>query len=571
MGRVRKRRSARHGVRYLSVARLDGTDVTVGTFETFEDATDAWQRAEVGHRRGRTPLTAGRQSFAELVEDYFASAGLEATTRKAYRSHCTAHLLPRFGPRPLREIDGAAVGAWMNEQVKAGLSVRTRVATRSTLSSILQFAVDNGRLPHNPVAATRPPTRTVLHRRRPVLRPDQWPALRREFKDYGPETQLLVDLAIDTGLRFGEITDLRPEHLIDRGSKPYLKVQTVVVWPGEAYSVSGDVVERKHYTKGVEDRTVDLSAPVHARLREHIDRLGLARSELIFHAGRLREEHHAWRSLQDEAARAAFEASWQARLAAEPLREERFVLVRTDGTVRSGVHGRPNTFSLGCRCAHCTYANTAYGRARRQARRLAERGDATPRRRGPSPKKPPTQREPWLSGQWWGEIVWRPALERAGLSWLHWHDLRHAHATWLLAAGVPVRTVQRRLGHRHLTTTEIYLGELTDTDDVASYLGAYHDIFAAAQRGELWDADAEAQRTVLTQAKQAADGAVDVAALGELLAQLSAEQVAALFTAALTRQAQPGTSSGAVVRTPHDARVGSTPPERRETPAGWLG
>ncbi len=537
MGRVRKRRSARQGIRYLALARLGGVDVTVGTFETFEDATDAWQRAEVGHRRGASPLTAGRVSFSQLVEDYFASASLEATTRKAYRSHCSAHLLPRFGFRPLREIDGAAVGAWMNEQVKAGVSLRMRVSTRSTLSSILQFAVDNGRLPHNPVAATRAPKRTALSRRRPVLRPDQWPALRREFNDYGPETQLLLDLAIDTGLRFGELTDLRPEHLVDRGTKPYLKVQTVVVWPGEAYSVSGDVVERKHYTKGVDDRRVDLSVPVHARLRGHIDRLGLSPTELIFHGGRLREEHHTWRSVQDDAARAAFEAGWQPRLAAEPLSPERYVRTRANGTVRTGVHGRSNTFSLGCRCAHCTYANTTYNRERRHAKRLAERGDATPRRRGPEPRVPPSLREPWLSGQWWGEIVWRPALERAGLTWLHWHDLRHAHATWLLAAGVPVRTVQRRLGHRHLATTEIYLGELTDTDDVASYLGAYHDIFAAAQRGELWDPDAEAQRKVLAQAQRAANEAVDVQSLGELLAQLPAEQVAALLTAALIRRA----------------------------------
>ena len=41
MGRVRKRRSSRHGTRYLAIARLDGTDTTVGTYETFEEATDA--------------------------------------------------------------------------------------------------------------------------------------------------------------------------------------------------------------------------------------------------------------------------------------------------------------------------------------------------------------------------------------------------------------------------------------------------------------------------------------------------------------------------------------------------
>jgi integrase len=532
MGRVRRRRSARQGVRFLAIARLDGADVAVGTFDTFEDATDAWQRAEVGHRRGRSPLAAGRVTFAALVEDFFASAALEASTRKAYRSHCSAHLLPRFGTRPLQQIDAAAIGAWMNDQLRDGVSVRMRVATRATLSSILQFAVVNGRLTHNPVAATRAPKRSVLDRRRTVLRPDQWPQLRREFNDYGSETQLLLDLAIDTGLRFGEITDLRPEHLVDRGSKPYIKVQTVAVWPGEAHSVGGDVVERKHYTKGVEDRRVDLSAPLHGRLRAHNDRLGLAPSELIFHAGRLREEHHVWRSGRDEDKRRAFEASWQARLAAEPISTERYVRTRPDGTTRSGEHGRPNTFSLGCRCAHCTYANTRYSRERREARRVAERGDPTPRRRGPEPKRPPSAREPWLSPQWWGEVVWRPALERAGLTWLHWHDLRHAHATWLLAAGVPVRTVQKRLGHRHLATTEIYLGELTDADDVASYLGAYHDIFAAAERGELWDEQAEAQRRLLASTRSVVEG-VDVDTLGQLLAQLPPERMAAVLAQAL--------------------------------------
>ena len=34
------------------------------------------------------------------------------------------------------------------------------------------------------------------------------------------------------------------------------------------------------------------------------------------------------------------------------------------------------------------------------------------------------------------------------------HDLRHLHATQLLAAGVPVRTVSGRLGHANAATTE---------------------------------------------------------------------------------------------------------------------
>jgi integrase len=42
---------------------------------------------------------------------------------------------------------------------------------------------------------------------------------------------------------------------------------------------------------------------------------------------------------------------------------------------------------------------------------------------------------------------------RAGLRSVRLHDLRHLHATQLLAAGVPVRTVSGRLGHADAATT----------------------------------------------------------------------------------------------------------------------
>lgn len=34
------------------------------------------------------------------------------------------------------------------------------------------------------------------------------------------------------------------------------------------------------------------------------------------------------------------------------------------------------------------------------------------------------------------------------------HDIRHAHAGWLVARGIPMITIQRRLGHESLSTTE---------------------------------------------------------------------------------------------------------------------
>lgn len=49
-------------------------------------------------------------------------------------------------------------------------------------------------------------------------------------------------------------------------------------------------------------------------------------------------------------------------------------------------------------------------------------------------------------------------LEKAGLDTsLSTHALRHSYATHLLEAGEDIQTVQRRLGHRSLQTTTIYL------------------------------------------------------------------------------------------------------------------
>ena len=44
------------------------------------------------------------------------------------------------------------------------------------------------------------------------------------------------------------------------------------------------------------------------------------------------------------------------------------------------------------------------------------------------------------------------------------HDLRHAHASWLLAGGADLAVVMERLGHRQIMTTQQYLHTLPDAD-----------------------------------------------------------------------------------------------------------
>ena len=64
--------------------------------------------------------------------------------------------------------------------------------------------------------------------------------------------------------------------------------------------------------------------------------------------------------------------------------------------------------------------------------------------------------------------VWLPALERSGLDFhVRVHDLRHAHASWLLAGGADLKSVMERMGHTPIMTTQKYLHTLPDADDKA--------------------------------------------------------------------------------------------------------
>jgi integrase len=75
------------------------------------------------------------------------------------------------------------------------------------------------------------------------------------------------------------------------------------------------------------------------------------------------------------------------------------------------------------------------------------------------------------------ERIWAPAIDEASAPYdplgnprpqevrlnkrPRIHDLRHSHASWLIAANVDLATVQRRLGHESITTTVDLYGHLS--------------------------------------------------------------------------------------------------------------
>jgi site-specific recombinase XerD len=52
--------------------------------------------------------------------------------------------------------------------------------------------------------------------------------------------------------------------------------------------------------------------------------------------------------------------------------------------------------------------------------------------------------------------VWVPIILEAGITDLHWHDLRHTFASRLVMAGVDLRTVQELMGYKTITMTLRY-------------------------------------------------------------------------------------------------------------------
>ncbi len=120
-------------------------------------------------------------------------------------------------------------------------------------------------------------------------------------------------------------------------------------------------------------------------------------------------------------------------------------------------HATLSAYTAGrCRCTLCRRAFADY--------RAARRADGKDEPRQPRP----VQTDGHLPRDWFTRKVWRPAVLAAGLEApVRIHDLRHAHASWLLAGGADLQVVKERLGHASIATTERYLHTLPDADDTA--------------------------------------------------------------------------------------------------------
>jgi integrase len=332
----------------------EGRQRSAGTYSSRRAAVRAPNREEAKVRDGAWhDHSRGEVTFAEYVETvWLPSKHVETSTLAAYRSYLDKHFLPTFGRRPMGKILPTEIQRWVTTATEAGLSAASVRKYHTMLHSVFQRALRDRVVTFNPCVHTELPK--VVKQRARTLTPEEYDAVLAALP---AQHRLMVETAINTGLRWGELIALKPRHLDTATGR--LTVEETIVEVSTKNSPTGARMLSKPYPKDNESRSMALPEELVDKLAGWISTRHLGPGDLLF-------------------------------------------------ATREGTPISRNTF-----------------RTR----------------------------------------IWLPAIKASGVDFdVRVHDLRHAHASWLLAGGSDLKSVMDRMGHAQITTTQKYLHTLPDAD-----------------------------------------------------------------------------------------------------------
>ena len=332
----------------------EGRQRSAGTYSSRRAAERAGHREEAKVRDGAWhDHSRGQVTFADYVETvWLPSKQVETSTLAAYRSYLDKHFIPTFGRRPMGKILPSEIQRWVTTALEEGLSAASVRKYHTMLGSVFERAHRDRVVTFNPCAHTELPK--VIKKKARTLTPTEYDTI---LASLPARHRLMVETAINTGLRWGELIALKPRHL--DLIKRTLTVEETVVEVSIKNSPTGARMLTKPYPKDNEARTIGLPADLVDQLTDAITTRHLGPGDLLF-------------------------------------------------ATREGTPISRNTF-----------------RTR----------------------------------------VWLPAIKASGVDFdVRVHDLRHAHASWLLAGGSDLKSVMDRMGHAQITTTQKYLHTLPDAD-----------------------------------------------------------------------------------------------------------
>ncbi len=376
-----------------------GRERSAGTFSSKKKADRAWQgeEAKVAEGRAGDPRRRQQRFSRYVLEEWLPNHQMEARTRENYSYYLDRHILPWFGSMRMIEVLPADVRAWITHLKNEKVSVHVIRYCITILSAIFTTAL-NDVIHLHPVRGVKPPP--VPKKRRLIVTPEQFDGLYLQLPS--DTIKLLVETDIESGLRWGELTELRPKDL--NVTTGVLTVSRVVVELPPRFHPGGGRFLVKDYPKDQEHRQLKLSPQIVRKIAAHIEQHGIGEDDLLFAMPELPQ-----RSL---------------RVLADPAT---LGLTAPNAAGRSYQHGTLSGYSAGkCRCEHCRGAYATYRAQRRATGQDRPRGQRTVETDGHIPR--------W----WFRTHIWLPACEAAQLPIpVNVHGLRHAHASWLLA-GVSV-------------------------------------------------------------------------------------------------------------------------------------
>jgi integrase len=368
-----------------------------------------------------------------VVDTWLPNHVIEATTRQGYTAEINKHILPWFGDMELTDIRPADVRRWVthlsglrNWDGSPALCPATICGLKNVLSAIFTTALADQLIVVHPCKGVKTPT--VVLGPPPVISSQQFDTIHRAIEN--PVFRLMIEVGVESGLRWGELTELRPGD-IDLDTQ-ILTVSRAVVHVSRQFHPGGGRFLVKQYPKNRDWRRLKLSAEITAKIRAHVQTRGIGRDGLLF------------------------------EMPSPTPAQDKPVLGYVEGTHCR--HGTISGYSGGkCKCDACRRAYAEYRANRRN------QGKDEPRR------PPLTDDDPHISGHWFRTRIWKPALEAAGIDTddteaameMHVKNLRHTHASWLLRGGADLQVVKERMGHSLITTTARYLATLPGIDETA--------------------------------------------------------------------------------------------------------
>jgi integrase len=438
VGYVTAKAGANGKTRYTAMYRdITGKPRSAGTYDTedtaLRKANDAERDAKQG--RGGDEKKSRTRLNAYFTDEWRVNHVMEQTTEEGYVYLFNRYLAPEFGDMRIRDITPDRVRKWVTRlSTHYGANPPTIRNVKVLFDAIMTTLLTDRVIHHHPGRGIKTPP--IPRKPRRIVSAAQYRTFCDGVED--PRMRMLVEFDVETGLRWGELTELRPKDIdLTTG---IVTVARVVI---QLKSATADGQPRfvvKEYPKDKEWRQVKLASHLRDELAEYIRDHHLGPNDLLFPLP---------------------EVTGPARRRRPAVLPDPLTLGFTDPNDKGRTyrHGTLTAYQAGkCRCQHCKDAVAAY-RANRRAL-----GKDDPR----TPRTTTTDTDRHMSNDWFRHNVWNPAADKAALGFrITPHSLRHSHASWLLAGGADLQVVKERLGHGSITTTEKYLHTLPGHHDVA--------------------------------------------------------------------------------------------------------